>query len=212
MKTRLIGGAAAILVLAAGAQVALAGGSDKPKRPFVTVSNMHVFPAGAAVVGASVMTRDETGVDATVSTNALSPAGAYSWWWVVFNRPQYCVDGCGLDDLPVGATPVSNGDPRVRSSLLWGGGFVADETGAANTAARLERGAPPGEVRFGPGLANLKRSEIHIVLRSHGDAIPGEIAEQIGSFDGGCTLEERTAGTCPNVNVLAAVHKGKGQQ
>jgi hypothetical protein len=211
LKARLLGGGAAILILAA-AQVALAGGSYKPQRPIVTVSDMNVFPNGPAVVGASVMTRDHSGVDATVSTTGLSPAGAYSWWWVVFNRPQYCVGGCGLDDLPVGATPVSNGDPRVRASLLWGGGFVSDDTGAANAAARLERRAPPGEVLFGPGLANVKRAEIHVVLRSHGEAVAGEVAEQIGSFNGGCTPEEITAGQCPNVNVQSAAHPGQGTQ
>jgi hypothetical protein len=211
MKTRLIGGCAAVLILAA-AHLALADGSHKPKRPFVTVSDMLVFPSGPPVVGVSIMTRDETGVDATVSTTGLSPASAYSWWWVVFNRPQFCVGGCGLDDLPVGTTPVSNGDPRVRASLLWGAGFVADDTGAANTAARLERGAPPGEVRFGPGLSNLKKSEIHVVLRSHGEAIAGEIAGQISSFDGGCTPEEITAGQCTNANVQAAAHPGSGRQ
>jgi hypothetical protein len=209
LKIRLMGGCAAMLILAA-AQVALADGSHNPQRPFVTVSDMHIFPNGPAVVGISIMTRDETAVDATVSTTGLSPAGAYSWWWVVFNRPQYCVDGCGLDDLPVGATPVSNGDPRVRASLLWGGGFVSDDTGSANAAARLERAAPPGEVRFGPGLLNVRKADIHVALRSHGEAVAGEVAEQIGSFDGGCTPEEITAGQCPNANVQFAVHPGKG--
>jgi hypothetical protein len=208
MKTRLIGGYAAMLILAA-AQGALADGSHKPQRPFVTVSDMNIFPNGPAVVGTSIMTRDGSAVYATLSTTGLSPAGAYSWWWVVFNRPRYCVDGCGLDDLPVGATPVSNGDPRVRASLLWGGGFVSDDIGSANTAARLERGAPPGEVLFGPGLANVRNAEIHIVLRSHGEAVAGEVAEQIGSFDGGCTPEEITAGECPNANVQSAAHPGK---
>jgi hypothetical protein len=210
MKTLLIGATAALLILSAGAQVALADGSHKPQRPFVTVSDMQVFPNGPAVVGASILTRDKTGVDATVSTTGLSALGAYSWWWVVFNRPQFCVDGCGLDDLPVGATPVSFGDPRVRASLLWGGGFVSDDTGAANAAARLERGAPPGEVRFGPGLSNLNKAEIHVVLRSHGVAIAGEIADQIGSFDGGCTPEEIAGMMCPNANVQSAAHPGKG--
>jgi len=210
MKTRLIGGCAAMLILAA-AQVALAESPQKPHRPFVTVNDMHIFPNGPAVVGASIMTRDGSGVDATVSTTGLFPGGAYSWWWVVYNRPQYCVDGCNLDDLPVGATPMSNGDPRVRASLLWGGGFVADDTGAANAAARLGRGAPPGEVRFGPGLWNVRKAEIHIVLRSHGEAVVGEVAEQIGSFDGGCTPEEIAGGQCPNANVQSAAHTGKGQ-
>jgi hypothetical protein len=49
-----------------------------------------------------------------------------------------------------------------------------------------------------------------VALRSHGEAVAGEVAEQIGSFDGGCTPEEITAGQCPNANVQFAVHPGKG--
>jgi hypothetical protein len=55
----------------------------------------------------------------------------------------------------------------------------------------------------------VKKAEIHVVLRSHGEAVAGEIAEQIGSFHGGCTDEEITAGLCPNTNVRFAAHPGK---
>jgi hypothetical protein len=122
------------------------------------------------------------------------------------------VDGCGLDDLPPGTVPPAVGDLRVRASLLWGGGFVADSDGDGYAIARLERDAPPGEVRFGPGLKNLKLAEIHIVLRSHGEALAGEVAEQIGTFDGGCTPEEIAAvpPQCPNANVQFAAHPGAG--
>ncbi|MGH8250201.1 MAG: hypothetical protein ACREVI_05815 [Steroidobacteraceae bacterium] len=188
----------------------IAGSTDNkpqgPGRPKVTVSDMAVFPIGPAVVGASVLTRYNTSVEATISTTGLAANGAYSWWWVVFNRPQFCVDGCGLDDLPVGATPISVGDPRVLASLLWGGGFVANGTGAAQVEATLETGKPPGEVRFGPGLRRARGAEIHIVLRSHGPAAAGEVAGQIASFNGGCTPEEIAAATCPNANVQFAAH------
>lgn len=189
---------------------AIAGATDtKPKgegRPQVTVNDMAVFPNGPEVVGASILTRYNTSVEATISTTGLAANGAYSWWWVVFNRPQFCVDGCGLDDLPVGATPVSVGDPRVQASLLWGGGFLANGSGAAQVEARLESGKPPGEVVFGPGLRRARGAELHIVLRSHGPAGAGETAQQIASFHGGCTPEEIAAAMCPNANVQFAAH------
>lgn len=175
-------------------------------KPKVSISDMAVFPNGPAVAGASVLTRYNTHVNGTVSATGLTAYGAYSWWWVVFNNPAFCVDGCGLDDLPFGATPISNGDPRVEASLLWGAGFVANGTGAAQVEARLDRAKPPGEVRFGPGLRRPRGAEIHIVLRSHGPAVAGEVAGQIGSFNGGCTAEEIAALMCPNGNVQFAAH------
>jgi hypothetical protein len=202
----------AFLFLAA-AQGALANDSQSSKyqpagRPQVTISDMAVFPGGPDIVGASVLTRYNTFIEGTVSTTGLSANGAYSIWIAVFNRPEFCVgvEGCDGNDFPPGATPTSSGDPRVEASLLWGGGFVANGTGAAEVRTILERGKTPGEVRFGPGLRRPRKADIHIVLRSHGPAAAGEVAEQIGSFNGGCTPEEIAALTCPNANVQLAVH------
>jgi hypothetical protein len=197
----LAGGQAA---LAADAKAASAGGDGKPR---TTYADMQTFPAGPDVVGSSTLTRYNTYVDATVSASGLGANAAYSWWWVIFNNPEFCVGGCGLDDLPVGATPVSNGDPRVNSSLLWGGGFVANGTGAAYVTSSLERNKPLGEVRFGPGLKRARNAEIHIVLRTHGPAVAGETADMISRFHGGCTDEEVTGGLCTqNANVQFAAH------
>ena len=144
MKIKLIK-SLGILVIASASGVALADGTPAPLqgRPAVTVSNMNVFPNGPAVVGGSVLTRYNTFVEATVSTTGLAASGAYSWWWVVFNHPEYCIAGCGLDDLPVGATPVSNGDPRVDASLLWGGGFVAKGFSLGGPPPSRARGVAP---------------------------------------------------------------------
>jgi len=207
MKEKTINGLGVLLFLVAGdTAVANDEFAPAPGRPQVSVSDMQVFPNGPDVVGVSVLTRYMPYVDAKISTTGLAANGAYSWWWVVFNRPEFCVDGCGLDDLPVGATPISNGDPRVQASLLWGTGFVSDGTGAAEVTAHLDRSKPPGEVRFGPGLRRPRHADIHVALRSHGPAVAGEAAEQVASFDGGCTAEEIAAMMCPNTNVQFSVH------
>ncbi len=214
MKNSIISGLGALALLAAGGvpaaepHPAAADPAPAPGRPQVSIADMATFPNGPAVTGASVLTRYNAYVDATVSTTGLSANGAYSWWWVIFNYPQFCVDGCGLDDLPIGSTPISNGDPRVKASLLWGGGFVADGNGAADVSAHLDRGKSPGEVRFGPGLLKTRRADIHVVLRTHGPAAAGEVAEQVGSFNGGCTDAEIAAMMCPNANVQFAAHSG----
>jgi len=206
-KFMLFSALGAVLALAAsGAAGATEPYAPAQGRPKVTVSDLNVFPNGPAVVGASVLTRYNTFVEATISATGLAASGAYSWWWVVFNHPQFCVNGCGLDDLPVGATPISVGDPQVKASLLWGGGFVANGTGAAEVRALLERNKAPGEVKFGPGLKRPRSAELHIVLRSHGPAVAGEVADQIARFDGGCTPEEIAATMCPNANVQFAAH------
>ncbi len=161
-----------------------------------SISNMYVFPdSNNPVAGVVVATRDPNSITASISTSELMAGGAYSIWWVIFNRPQFCSDPCGLDDL----LPINpSADPRVDASLLWGSGFVADADGAANVTVRLRRNHPPGEVRFGPGLKRVAHAEAHVVLRSHGSAIPGMVAEQTGSFGGGCGPAPTFAG-CANV-------------
>lgn len=72
--------------------------------------------------------------------------------------------------------------------------------------ARLERNKAPCEVRFGPGLLRPRRAELHIVLRGHGPAVAGEVAEQISSLNGGCTPDEIAAKMCPNANLQSAAH------
>jgi hypothetical protein len=207
MRYTIASAIASLLVLgAADAARANDDYAPAPGRPAVTVSNMVDFASGEALVGASTLTRYNSFVETAVSTTGLAENAAYSLWWVVFNYPEYCVGGCGDDDLPVGATPTSNGDPRIRVSLLWGGGFVSDAGGAGDVRAHLDRAHAPGEVRFGPGLRRPRHAEIHVVVRTHGPAEAGEVAAQIGSFDGGCTEEEIAAGECPNVNVQASVH------
>ena len=69
---------------------------------------------------------------------------------------------------------------------------------------------------FLPDPQGLINAEIHMVLRSHGPAVPGIVNEQIGSYVGGCptTLPygfppfsevPDAAGECGDI--IAAVHK-----
>ncbi len=209
MKHRLISGLG-ILMAFAGSDAALA--VDPPAfapaqgGPQVSVADVAIFPAGATVAGASILTRYNTYVDGTISTSGLTPNGAYSFWIVVFNNPEFCVGGCQGDDFPPDGLPAGTGDPRVRASVLWGGGFIANGAGAAQVEFHLDRGRAPGEVRFGPRLRRPRHADIHIVLRSHGPAVAGEAADQIGRFDGGCTPEEIAMAMCTNANVLFAAH------
>ena len=104
-----------------------------PGRPQASVSDMQVFPMVADVVGASVLTRYTTSIEGTAaSTSGLAADGAYSTWAVVFNHPEFCVDGRGLDDLPVGATRRFRTETRAFKPRCSGRvDLVANGTGAA---------------------------------------------------------------------------------
>jgi len=151
----------------------------------VEVSDHYLFNTSTVVDGATILIRDfdNSIVRGTITSRALNPEAAYSIWIVVFNRPKYCAAAymCGLGDL---------GNPKVEVSVFWGGGFIADANGYANTSFSIVPGRTDRELFAVPGdygLANLKGAEIHIVLRTHGEAgFAGTVAQQIGTANGAC--------------------------
>lgn len=172
------------LLIASFSPVAHADGSG----PTVTVSDMYVFNTSTPVVGATILTRKAHKVSIEINTTGLASYGAYSFWWVVFNKPQKCEHGiapnlCGLMDLP-----AFGGNPAIDASLFWAGGAVATADGSLSASAEVSKNKPRGEVVMGTtkGLRRVSGAEIHIVLRNHGTAVLGGIANQIGSFNGGC--------------------------
>lgn len=141
------------------------------------------FSTGLPIENASaILQRSPNGVEFTLETTL--PEGTYTTWWVVFNNPELCEDGCGLDDLE---------NPDVNASVFWATGEVVDngETGVFS-ASLLENHLPEGsdQVLFGDGLIDSFEAEIHLVVRSHGPAIPGLEEEQISTFNGGCPPNE----------------------
>ena len=42
---------------------------------------------------------------------------------------------------------------------------------------------------FGPGLLDTMKAEIHMVLRSHQQAIPGQVDAMTYTMNGGCAAE-----------------------
>ena len=72
--------------------------------------------------GAGILTRSPNEVLATVSTSELVE-GAYTVWWVIFNRPGNCSAGAGPDaDVNCGAKDLYNQD--VAASVFYATGFV----------------------------------------------------------------------------------------
>lgn len=169
----------------------------------IEVGNLHVFNTDTMIDGATVLVRDfyHQVVNATISTHDLEPNVAYSIWWAVFNYPEFCTqpNRCGVRDLE-----VNGGDPRVKVSVFWGGGILADELGAASTTLRLPTGRTRRE-RFANsrdyGLRNIRGAELHVVLRSHGLAgIAGPVAQQLGTAHAACP-----SSGC--FNAFASIHR-----
>ncbi|MDJ0573301.1 MAG: hypothetical protein QNJ53_30290 [Pleurocapsa sp. MO_192.B19] len=127
------------------------------------------------------MHRTEDGVELKLDTKL--PEGAYTTWWVIFNDPEFCVDGCDAGDLEI---------PEVNASLFWATGEVVGDNGMGSFSAQLLEGELPqgsDQVVFGEGLVDSFSAEIHPIVRSHGPVDPEQVEEQITTFNGGCPPE-----------------------
>lgn len=206
---------AAFLISTTVSMTAVAG-----HRPYVAesveVSDLHRFVAAPTeqdrVIGGAVLVRDYLNqvVDATISTSALAPGHVYSIWIAVFNNPWFCSDPCGVNDLP-----FQNGDPRIDTSVFYGGGFIADDNGHGSATLKIVPGRTQREL-FAPAMSNdsglrrdrMRSAHIHLVLRDHGLPISGQVAEQMGTASGACNPDPAypppMGMTC--FNAFASIH------
>lgn len=141
------------------------------------------IPADSSVVkGSSAkLTRGDSVVWIRVNTTDLLP-GAYTNWWIIFNNPAACTDGCDSTDF---------GNPAVMASVFWATGGIVGQNGVGHFQAHLEEGvlpSGPGQVAFGPGLLDAQSAEIHYVLKYHGPASsdPAILQKQVTTIYGGC--------------------------
>jgi hypothetical protein len=159
-----------------------------------SVSPVVLFMTTTEVPGASsALVRTDSGVAATMRTSGLAPNSAATLWWVFFNNPAACVDECDLPDLFV---------PAVQASVQFASGHVIGGDGVAGYGAYITEGDTSGCAAPAlpcNGLLDSRAALVHLVVRTHGQADPGLIDEQINSFNGGCNP------TCANVQ--ASVHQ-----
>ncbi len=136
----------------------LDGVSAKAKKQSEDVRYIENGGPGAVVNGSSAtLHRSNNGVTVNIKTTDLVPGDAYTVWFVVFNS--------GSPDGP-------------PSAVLFATGHVIGGNGKGNFSAHLSES--PG------GLTNAEGAEFHMVIRSHGQPIPGMVDEQIHTFEGGC--------------------------
>lgn len=166
----------------------------------------------------SQLKRDADQICVTLTTTGLPP-GAYTLWWVAFNKPQHCQAPAGLEAARCSSPDLLNVDaePAVFGSGI--GGVIGDE-GVALFNACVSEHEFPADVLLGPGLTRTRHAEIHVALRYHCGAPelsnPRLLGEQISRFGGGCTAETQTPsgeanptlleGTCTCNDVHFAIH------
>ena len=152
---------------------------------------------GGDVTGTAQLVRTDTGVSYNLRTTGLEQGHAISIWWVIFNNPEECAEDCTLPDLF---------NPDVAASVQSGGGHAVGASGNSAFAGHLNEGevtnshplhALPGLAN--PGLLDPRGAEIHLVVRTHGELIPGMNHEMFTTFEGGCTADTSFgAGDGPN--------------
>lgn len=140
---------------------------------------------GDEKVGIAKLFRYGRGVAMRMRSKALIPGHTYTIWWVAFNNPENC-----------GAAPCAEADianPAVKCEIMYATGKVIESGTEGLFWAYLKEDDSSGSINtlFGlpeyGGLLNSYQAEVHLVVRSHGPIIEGQVEEQIGSFNGGCS-------------------------
>ena len=122
--------------------------------------------------------RNKNGITANFNATGLTPGDAYTMWFIIF---------------------AANGD---FIDALYATGHVIGASGTGNFSAHLSEGDATGSIATDTGLTNAETNEVHLVIRTHGQALPGMVDDQIHSLMGGCG-EGDPARICDDV--LAAI-------
>lgn len=162
------------------------------------------FANGQPSGGWSHLTRTGGMIVITVEVAELEPGDVHTLWWIVFNTPAGCIDGCGEDDIfnPDGSLNV----PGVLAAGISIGnatGNVAKSDGTLEFGARMPRSGSAGghQVLFTPYVfgagaetdyllyaSSNDDAEVHIIVQSHGQARGGKkLIEQLSMVDMNCT-------------------------
>jgi hypothetical protein len=141
-----------------------------------TQSTSPVASFDGKVAGSSTLTRTGSGISVDLHTTGLEAGHAVTVWWMVFNHPEACISGsprCGMADMA---------NPAADLSVLYAAGHVTDDSGTADFGGRLAVDDAQGAI-MGAGLHDPAGADVTLVVRDHGPAKPGQVDEQIHTFD-----------------------------
>ena len=192
-----------IVMIALAFPLVIASAQDETQ---FSISSVYTMQDNADVENAySVLVRDEDEIAMMVHAEALPANDAVTAWWVIFNNPDACSEVCNADDFP-----QNGGDPDVQAAMLFADGQIIGEDGKASFVARLSVGDASRAYGFeSDGLQDIANAEVHLVLRTHGQALPDLLEAQITTLNGGCENGSEASGepgpnTC--ANLMASVH------
>ena len=173
-----------VVVSTLSSLTAQAGRASISPAPVIYLSDFTPV-AGAS----SKIVRNDNGVTVSVSTT-VDP-GTYTMWMLLWNDPSLCN---GSDGLVC--------DPAVDAldCVLFTAGHVVGNNGTLNYTGH--RGVFDSSGAIGPpcanGLTNPQGAAIHLIIRSHGPKLPGQVNLQISTVDGGCDVN-----VCDDVQAAA---------
>jgi hypothetical protein len=167
IKHNIKGLALSLSIIALVPTVALAGaGTFQAVDALIFGTNIHA-------TGAGTLTRHADSIHLRAAMTGLDPSASYSAWYVIFNRPDQCAGGPGACDLG------DTGNPDVRLGVLNAGGFVSTADGTGYFTGTLQTGQPPAGMCCVGRLMHGYKSEVHIVIQTHGPAVAGTVASEI---------------------------------
>ena len=174
-----------------------------------------VDPVTGVIQGESVLRRKNGYLTVSFKATDLTPNYAYTLWWVIWNNPEKCKTPNACEEIDF-LTP-----DQSKVEVIYATGQVVGPRSFANFNAQLKENDVTGSInaifgmpRYG-GMKNASSAEVHLVLRSHGPAIRGQVDEQTGTYNGGCKYDLGAfTGDIPDSfgecgDILAAVHQPK---
>ena len=185
---------AALLMIGGLASASVGGPPDQETAEVLTFAELEPVEDATAR-----LTRGDDTLFTRTDTRELDHRHVMTLWWVIFNHPEYCAHGegdlaCGEGDL----FDAPDGPTGVEPSCIYADGSLVGGNGHARFADRLTVGESrdscidffvdlvPDLQGADHGLTNPEGAEVHLVVRSHGPRIPGQVAEQRSTFAGGC--------------------------
>lgn len=153
--------------------------------------------------------RDSHGVCLSADTRSL-PEGAYTVWWVIYNKPAHCNNPVPYGEAACGDLDITNS--AVRATVMWAKGVLVGQDGRAHLNACIGTGELTREVfdmGTKEGLLDPAGAEIQLVVHWHAAArydAPLALGEQLTRFVGGCVDPEgRVAPPCRDAQQIVFV-------
>jgi hypothetical protein len=136
-------------------------------------SDVHLFGTDTPIAGAATLTRDDDSLHVRGALSGIEKKAVYSVWWVIFNNPAGCSGGGDGVCAPSDVFPGGPADVAVRNAS----GFITGTDGTGYFVGELDEGTVPAGLVAGFGQLNdAMGAEVHLVIQSHGTAVPGTVA------------------------------------